>query len=60
MAKYDEILLQIIESLIYHGRHFSATRDKVVIDKSFEALIQIIEKGEYALNTRSRRVTEDK
>jgi hypothetical protein len=38
-------LKEVIRSLIYHGRHFSPSRDDVVARKSLIRLLQIIVKA---------------
>lgn len=38
----DEQLLEVIRSLIYHGRHFSPSRDAVVIRKSLDRIYDVV------------------
>ena len=37
----DSNILEVIGSLIYHGRHFSPKRDEVVIRKSLDRINEI-------------------
>lgn len=37
----SELLLEVLRSLIYHGRHFSKTRDEVVLRKSLDRIIEL-------------------
>lgn len=38
----EDNILEVIRSLIYHGRHFSPTRDKIVIEKSQKRLFNLM------------------
>jgi len=37
-----EKIKEVCSSLIYHGRHFSKTRDKIVVKKSVDYLMKIL------------------
>lgn len=44
-------ITEIHSKLIYHGRHFSPSRDKVVLDKSIGAILSVLrESGWYHLD----------
>jgi len=36
-----EDLIEVIRSLIYHGRYFSSKRDEIVINKAFNKIEEI-------------------
>jgi len=38
----EEKIVEVIKSLIYHGRHFSPKRDDIVIQKALEYLVQLL------------------
>lgn len=45
LIRTKEQLNEVLRSLIYHGRHFSPTRDKVVLRKSSDAIFKLFKKG---------------
>jgi hypothetical protein len=34
-------IIEVIKSLIYHGRHFNPKRDEIVIQKSYDRILDI-------------------
>ena len=54
----EEYMEEIVKSLIYHGRHFAQSRDKVVVNKCMCVLKDIVHSDKLNKETKTENCVE--